>query len=224
MIPGGLGANLARLTLSVFGEIMKSLYLRSSMALACALSLAACGGGGGNLQLGGSVIGLTKGDVVLQNNGGAPMTVSAPARSFVFPELIGTDTGYDVTIKGAPTHAVCTVTNGKGKSGAFSINSVVVSCTTFSYELRGTVVGLRSDGGGLTLANGSEQKEVDAGATTFTMSKFAPDGTYISGKVADGAPFGVTVLRQPGNQTCSVENGVGTMGSAPKTDVKITCV
>ena len=67
---------------------MKSLTLRSSVALACALTLAACGGGGGNLLLSGNVYGLTRDGLVLQNNGGAPYVISPSMGTFAFPTLL----------------------------------------------------------------------------------------------------------------------------------------
>ena len=199
---------------------MKSLYLRSCVAMACALGLAACGGGSGNLLLGGSIYGLTKDGLILQNNGGPELKPAAGATSFAFPQLIGSDQSFNVTAKNPPG-AKCTVTNGSGKSGAYNVSSVIVNCVTDNYDLGGTVSGLDVDG--LVVINGSDRQTIPAGATSFTMSKFNGT-TYVSGRVNDGAPYGVTILTQPVGRTCSVANGVGTMGSAPVTTVKITCV
>jgi hypothetical protein len=189
---------------------MKSLTLRSSVALACALSLAACGGHGGNLLLGGHIFGLTKDGLVLQNNGGTPLVIPAGQSVFSFPTLIGNDEDFNVTIQSAPASAVCTVVDGKGRSGAFNITTVQVSCITNSYALGGFISGL--DASGLVLVNGSDRLEVKAGATTFNLSK-----------VADGAPYGVTILTQPAGRTCTVQNGVGTMGAAPVANIQVNC-
>lgn len=204
---------------------MKSLTLRASVALACALSLAACGGDDGNLLLGGNIVGLTKSGLVLQNNGGAALTVAAGQTQFSFPDLIGNDEAYDVTVKTAPAGAVCTVKDGKGTSGAFNVISVLVHCITNSYDLGGTVSGL--DVNGLVLVNGAERQEVKAGATSFVFNtpRLLPNGVdSANGKVFDGSPYGVTVLTQPAGRTCSVTNGVGIMGSAAVTNVQIKCV
>lgn len=190
---------------------MKSLTLRSSVALACALSLAACGGGGGNLLLGGTVSGLTKAGLVLQNNGGAPLTIAAGQSTFAFPDLLKSDEDFNVTIQSAPTSAVCTVVNGKGRTGAFNVTTVQVNCLTNAYALGGSITGL--DVGGLVLNNGADRVTVAAGAASFSLAK-----------VADGAPYGVTVLTQPTGRTCSVQNGVGTMGAAAVSNVQVTCV
>jgi hypothetical protein len=201
---------------------MKSLTLRSSVALACALSLAGCGGGSGNLLLGGSVIGLSRDGLVLQNNGGAPLAITAGQSVFSFPALLSSDEEFNVTIQSAPASAVCSVANGKGKSGSFNITSVVVTCITNTYELGGSISGL-GNASGLVLVNGPERQEIAAGATSFTMTRKLADGSYASGKVADGAPYGVTILTQPAGRTCTVQNGVGNMGSAPVTAIQVNC-
>lgn len=201
---------------------MKSLYLRSGLVLACALGLAACGGGNENLLLGGYVFGLTKEGLVLQNNGGSPLTIAAGATSFTFPERIGSDSNFDVTIKTQPASAKCEVVNGKGKSGAYSITSVEIHCATFSYDLGGTISGL--DSAGLVLINGSARQTIPAGATSFTMTKYKADGSYDTGRVADGAPYGITVFQQPAGRTCTVANGTGTMGNTAIMNVRVTCI
>lgn len=191
---------------------MKSLILRSSVALACALSLAACGGGSGNLLLGGSVVGLTKPGLELQNKTTGPaLSVPAGSSIFSFAELLRSDEDFEVLVKTQPQGAVCTVINGKGRTGAYNVTSVVVSCVTNTYDLGGTVSGL--DVTGLVLVNGPDKVAVPAGATTVAFAK-----------VADGAPYGVTVLTQPTGRTCSVANGVGTMGSSKVTNIAVTCV
>ena len=201
---------------------MNSLYLRSCVAIACALGLAACGGSGGTLVLGGSVFGLTKDGLTLQNNGGAALAVPVGSVTFAFPDLIGIDAGYNITANNPPG-AVCTVINGSGKSGTFNPVNIAVNCVTNTYDLGGTITGL--DTSGLTLVNGADRQAIPAGATSFTLTKFDPlTGNYASGRVPDGSPYGITVLTQPAGHTCSVANGVGTMGSAPINTVMINCI
>lgn len=203
---------------------MKSLYLRSSIALACALGLAACGGGDENLQLGGTVSGLLKDGLTIQNNGGPELAIPAGANSFVFPQLISSDSGFNVTTKNLPASTTCDIVNGSGKTGSYSVYSVEIRCLTKSYDLGGTVSGLDSDG--LVLINGSAQQIIPAGATTFKMTKYdAKDPkVVVGGQVPDGQPYGITVLAQPAGRTCTVANGSGFMGSGPQTNVAVTCI
>jgi hypothetical protein len=191
---------------------MKSSTLRTGVALACAATLAACGGGNENLALGGQVYGLTKSGLVLENlNNKATVTVPAGSSTFIFEQLISSDENFEVVIKTQPSGAVCKLNNAKGKSGSYSIYSIEVVCVTNTYNVGGTVSGLRTSG--LVLVNGSTRVDVAANATSFTLPV----------KVADGSPYGVTILTQPTGQVCSIANGVGTMSSADINNLAITC-
>lgn len=210
---------------------MKKLYLRSGVLLACALSLASCGGGSGSLQLGGTAFGITRAGLTLQNNGGTPLAVDA-AGSFVFPDLVAPDAKFHVTIATPPAAATCSITGGDGQMGAYSIYTVYVYCSTFRYDLGGTISGLGAANTGLVLVNGADRQTIAGGATTFNMTLLDSAGKQITdpltgkpaGQVADSSPYGITVLTQPAGKTCSVVNGVGVMGSAAITSVKVNCI
>jgi hypothetical protein len=202
---------------------MKSLTLRSCLALACALGLAGCGGGSGTLQLGGTVQGLNKDGLILSNNGGTGLTVTNPSGvnvNFAFPDLIGVDTAFDVEVAHQPDGAFCTPFYNKGKTGAYSVVSIVISCATYRHNLTGTVSGLASDG--LIVVNGADSMAISAGATSFSMTKGAPPAV-VTGTVADGDKYGLTVLHQPATGTCQILNGVGQMGANDVTNIQIIC-
>ena len=179
---------------------MKSSILRTGLALACAVSLASCGGGNtGTLYLAGSVSGVTQDGLVLQNNGGNDLVVPAGATSFQFKDLVPTDSVFNVTVKSSPPNvqSACTASNNTGNTGLYSVTSVVITCIIKTHLLGGTVNGLTAEG--LVLINGSDRVTVPANATTFAM---AP--------VSESYPYGITVFQQPTGLTCSVANGVGT--------------
>ena len=192
---------------------MKSSYLRAGAALACALALSACGGGDGDRVIGGSFSGVTKAGLVLQNNGGSDLEVlptNTGTGEFYFRDMVETDSDYNVTAKSFPTNAeTCTITGGKGKV-AIDILTIHVACTIRQHELKGTVTGLT--GNNLVLVNGSDRVALAPGATSFSMAK-----------VNEDAPYGVAILTQPDNQTCTVANGTGTVGQADITNVTVTC-
>ena len=145
---------------------MKSLFQRSMLALACAATLAACGGSDDNVLLGGSVSGLSKTGLVLKN-GNATLAVASGSTSFAFADRIGADSSYDVDIQTQPTGAVCTLANDAGKSSTANVTTVVVTCVTNSYKLGGTISGLGA-GETLTLRNSPEDLTGQAnGAFTF---------------------------------------------------------
>src|SRR4051812_28992161 len=120
---------------------MKNLTLRSCVVAACAFALAACGSGSSNLILGGSIIGLTKTGLSLQNGNGTPLVIEASQTAFSFPQLLTSDEAFEVKIASQPTGAKCSVSNGKGSTGSFNITSVLVTCVTNTYNLGGTITG-----------------------------------------------------------------------------------
>lgn len=194
---------------------MKSSYLRAGAALACALTLSACGGSDGNMVISGGFSGVTKPGLILTNNGGSDLVVpptNTGTGQFYFPDLADTDDKYDVKVKGnsIPSNAAkCEVFNGSGRV-VYDVTNIAVICTLKQHELKGTVTGLT--GANLVLVNGSDRVAVPAGATSFSMAKINED-----------APYGIAVLTQPDNQTCTVANGTGTMGANDVTNVAVTC-
>lgn len=199
---------------------MNKLFSRTSAALACALSLAACGGDDGNLQLGGSISGVTKTGLTLTNNNGPELAISPGQTSFYFPEAIGSDEKYDVRVKNLPEGMVCNAVYNTGTSGAYSVNSVNFVCYNVPRTLSGKVQTLTTDG--LVLNNGRDRLNVAKGAATFSFTQTAADKT-VTGQVGDGEPFGITVLEQPKGQTCAVSNGSGIMGHVDYDLAVVTC-
>ncbi len=99
-------------------------------------------------------------------------------------------------------------------SAAGNVSSVVVTCTTNTYTVGGTVVGLAT-GATAILQNG--------GSDSLSLSS---NGSFaFATAVASGAPYAVTVATQPSTPTqlCTVTNGSGSVGSANVTGVQVTC-
>lgn len=193
---------------------MKSSYLRAGAVLACTLALSACGGGSdGELAIGGNFSGVTKTGLVLTLNGGADYAVApttSGAGTYYFPNLVETDSQYNVEVKSVPDNVEkCDVIGAKGRA-VFATNRVDVACTFKTHALGGTVSGLKNNG--LVLVNGPDRVDVAAGATTFAMAKVPQDGVY-----------GIAILQQPNGQTCTIANGTGKMGAAAVNNVAVTC-
>ncbi|MYN21087.1 hypothetical protein GTP81_30565 [Rugamonas sp. FT107W] len=204
---------------------MKSVYLRSGLALACAALLNACGGGNGNLALSGTISGLTKPDLVLINKKtGERLAIPANTSSFVFTRLAAVDEEFDIEIDTPPTGAKCTPvgTSNVGKANAYTSYQIGFTCVTNPWTLGGNVSGLRYPG--LVLANGADLVSVLPAATADAKVGF----TFPS-KVGDGSPYGVTVLSQPADpatkqtQVCSVANPTGNMPAKDYGDLVVTC-
>jgi hypothetical protein len=200
---------------------MKNQFLRTSIALACVIGLVGCGGDDANLLLRVGISGVNKDGLTIRNNGGAALAVAANSSIFDFPDLIPSDTDYNVEVVTSPSNAVCSVQNGKGKTGQFSPNNIAVVCIINMYNIKGTVTNLKNEG--LIVINGSERVTIPANAATFTLTKFGTDGKPTSGQVGDGYPYGLAIFQQPAGQSCTLTNGTGTMGAADVTNVAIAC-
>jgi len=195
------------------------------IAVVALLFLSSCGGssggsggkGGGSTTttytIGGSVSGLSGTGLVLQDNGGNNLSITANG-SFTFSTGVASGGAYSVTVGTQPASPAqtCTVTNGSGTATANVTNVQVACTTTTTYTIGGTVSGL--SGTGLVLQdNGDDNLSITAnGPFTFATA------------LASGATYAVTVSVQPSSpsQTCTVTNGTGT-ATANVTNVTVAC-
>ncbi len=204
---------------------MKSLYLRAGLAVLCGATLAGCGGGAGSMQLGGTIVGLSKQGLVL-SNGSSTATLDATLTSFTFPDLIASDASFDIQIKQQPDpkEATCdpVVQYGKGKANVYTVRQAIVTCHTTTYSLGGKVRGLV--GKGLVLANGSQTVSVLPPATAGADVVFT-----FETKVPNGSPYGVTVLAQPADDSghptaaCVVNSPAALMPTADFSQLDVSC-
>jgi hypothetical protein len=182
--------------------------LKRLSSLAAALGLAACGGG----EVGGTVTGLgPELSVTLLNNGGDSLIVSRNG-NFFFADRLDANAAYAVTVQSQPVGQSCAVANGSGSLDAegSTVDTVRVSCS-FTSGLRGTVSGLLT-GVAIVLANGNARQTLAAnGPFAFAET------------LADGTRYSVSVLTQPSNQTCSLQNEAGTFFARSFLDIIVTC-
>jgi len=94
--------------------------------------LASCGDYPGyNYTVGGTVSGMVGSGMVLQNNGGDDLSISANS-SFSFAMQLTDGAAYSITVKTQPTNPsqTCTVSNGSATVNGARVYSVVVNCVT----------------------------------------------------------------------------------------------
>src|SRR5664280_2517407 len=94
--------------------------------------LASCGDYPGyNYTVGGTVSGMVGSGMVLQNNGGDDLSISANS-SFSFATQLTDGAAYSVTVKTQPTNPsqTCTVSNGSATVNGARVYNVVVNCVT----------------------------------------------------------------------------------------------
>jgi 6-phosphogluconolactonase len=168
--------------------------------------------------VGGTASGLS-GTVVLQDNGGDDLPVSASG-AFTFATPLAQGAAYAVTVKDQPQNQTCLVENGAGTMGSADVSDVVVTCTAnpaSSFTVGGTVSGL---GGTVVLQNNAG----DDLTLTNTLAQNGNGPFTFATALAQGASYAVTVKTQPNAlQTCAVSNGVGTVGDANVTSVGVVC-
>ena len=167
-----------------------------------------------SFSIGGTVSGLVGTGLVLQNNGGNNRAISANG-AFSFSALVADGANYAVTVLTQPStpSQTCTVTSGTGTVAGASITNVAVTCGTHTFSIGGTVGGLA--GSGLVLRNNGTDNLAISAIGVFTFAT----------PIASGATYNVTVFQQPTNlnQTCTVNNGSGTVGGAHVTGVSVSC-
>jgi 6-phosphogluconolactonase (cycloisomerase 2 family) len=193
-----------------------------TLAVSCVTTPYTIGGtvtvtGGGTLGTG----------LQLKNNGGAALAVPASG-SFVFPGTVAPGATYAVTVSALPASPsqTCSVANGSGTVASANITNVIVTCTTSTFTVGGTISGLPTSNSVVLQNNASA-------ATNLTV---AANGTFtFTAPVASGGAYAVTVLTQPVQpvdafnhstapaRICDVKTGSGTVGAANVTTVVVLC-
>ena len=82
--------------------------------------------------IGGTISGLTSGSLILQNNSGNALTISANSTTFVFTTALASGVTYAVTVGTQPSGLTCSVTNGTGTIASANVTNVAVTCATTS--------------------------------------------------------------------------------------------
>lgn len=202
---------------ALIGRRLRARRCNTTLALASILSLVslltACGGYTA-VDVGGTITGLDSAGLQLAN-GASVISPEATAVSFVFPNQVDIGAAYSISVVAQPARQTCTVANGAGRAGATPVTIVSVGCVQKAYALSGKVTGLT--GSNLILTNGSDRLTIAGGDASGNAVFTFPT------PVADGAAYGVAVLAQPSNQTCTVVNGTAFMGSAAVNSVEVNC-
>jgi len=169
----------------------------------CSRDGSSSGGGGGSparSTVGGSVSGLTASGLVLRNNGGDDLSISANG-SFTFATALANGSAYSVTVQTQPNGQNCSVSNGAGTVSGANVTNVAVACRALqvvfhsSRKLDGSdaantnptpnIWRVDADGTGLTpLTNAT------ASGAGSLVPQWSPDGSKIvfhSSRKLDGS-------------------------------------
>ena len=170
--------------------------------------------------IGGTATGFTgpyAGTVVLQNNGGDDLSITADG-PFVFPTQVAKGASYDVTILSSPAEQHCVLNNGSGIVENVEITTLELICTDnpsgIGRAIGGTASGFTSSFAGPVVLqnNGGDDISISTNGT-FTFPTV----------VLDGNTYDVKVHSKPDSVNCSLINGSGTVSSADITNIKLIC-
>ena len=169
--------------------------------------------------IGGTLSGLANGaSVILQNNGGDALTLTANGPFTFKTAVTGPTDAYAVTVNTQPAtpNQICTVANGSGTATA-NVTNVAVTCV-LSYTIGGTITGLVGSGMVLQDSATLEQMKISPtnGNQAFTFTQLVPTGTA----------YTVSVQTEPSNpvQTCVVTPSTASgTATANVTTVVVTC-
>jgi hypothetical protein len=166
---------------------------RACLPLALLLGLGGCGGGGGGTPsatvptyttVGGNVFGLVGSGLVLRNDAGESLPVTA-AGNFSFANRYSIGANYAVSVSSQPSNPsqTCEVFQGAGRVDSNSADTVAVDCVTIT---RGTFTGVDY---GTSGEDGSYGVTPFDGAGHFTRTSIENTaGTVVSG-VSNGGSY-----------------------------------
>lgn len=208
---------------------MKFSYVSALVALTLASALTACGGKA-QYTVQGSISGLTTTGLEI-SNGGEVLKPAASATSFAFSKQIDYGAEYNIVVDKSPDYYTCAVSGGKGTAGYTVSIAAAIACQPIAYGLTGEYEGLVSvesaipTGGTVaepvantvTLINGSTGGSVQVSSATGTS------GTFTLPSLPNGGVYSVSVLTQPKNLTCTLQNAVGVIRGAGVSNLKLVC-
>ena len=168
--------------------------------------------------IGGTVEGLLGSGLVLQNNLGDSLNVSANG-PFVFATPLAAGTTYAVSVLSPPIspYQDCAIANGAGTTGANDVLNVAITCKSNpnpTHTIGGSVSGLVS-GTTITLLNNGRDAATISANGAFTFATPIPSGSTYS-VTASGAA-------SQQSQACAISNAAGTVAAANITNVSVVC-
>lgn len=190
----------------------------SSSGSSTSSSSGSSSGGGTSYTVSATVSGLNSSGLDLQLNGANDLKVGANG-TVTFSPTLTTGASYAVTVATQPAGETCTVTNGTGTIASSNVTNPTVSCapnSTAQYTVSVSITGLASSTTLVLKINGGSQLAVTSNGTSTFSTQFGTGETFAVAVGSQPAP--------PPQQTCTVANGSGTIGTANVTNVTVACI
>jgi hypothetical protein len=178
------------------------------------------GPGPGPYTVGGTLTFVAGTGLVLRNappdgeaDAGETIAIASGMASFAFPTRLPTGASYDVSVDQQPSmpNQTCVVNGGAGQVNGGPVTSIAIVCTTTTYMLGGTVMGLGSATGLVLLGPNHDSLPISG------------DGPFsFPSAISDGSSYDVTVDQQPFGLTCQIANGAGAI-QGMDAQIAVTC-
>ena len=167
-------------------------------------------------SVGGSINGLN-GTLVIQNNGGDNLTISANG-GFTFSTPLPATSSYVITVLTQPVAPLqtCTVANNSGIISASNITNVSITCVTKTYSVGGSISGLAT-GEQLILTN-------NGGGFIAIVGTGAATELFVFATQNDGSTYNVLTYSSPAGKTCTASMNTGIVSGANVTNVAVSCI
>ena len=168
-------------------------------------------------SVGGTISGLS-GSVILQNNSGDNLTLTANG-SYTFVTPVAYGSPYTVTVLTQPTgNQTCSIANStaSGTMAAANVTNVTITCATSRYQVGGTVSGFNTS----NLGPITSLKLQNNGGDELTIT--TNNSFHFNTAVLYGNSYNVTVSQLPTGQGCSVSAGSGIVQGIVNT-VLVSC-
>ena len=161
---------------------MRNRFFLPLLFILSSLILSACGGGSSSTStttytIGGTISGLTSGSVVLQNNGGDALTISANSTTFTFATGLANSATYAVTVGTQPSGLTCSASNSTGTVASTNVTNVAISCApSWTGTKQLGVAGKMTSG--FSVATDASGNVYVAGYTTGGLDGNTSTGTF----------------------------------------------
>jgi len=166
-------------------------------------------------MIGGTTSGLVLGNSVTLFKDSENLVIYSNG-AFVFEDLVSDGSSYSITVDSQPTtpNQTCDMVNPSGTISGSDVMDVEVNCTTNTYIIGGSVIGLQA-GNNLVLQNnnGDDLLVSEAGIFDFVTT------------IEDEQAYNVSILSQPSDpiQTCTLSNSAGLVSGDHITSVELNC-
>jgi hypothetical protein len=135
-------------------------------------------------SIGGTVSGLS-GKVILRDNGGDDLSVSANG-SFTFKTHLASGAAYAVTVETNPTGQACTVANGSGTVASANVTNVAVTCAASSASPASASDNFNRANGGL----GTSWAAITDGGLSISAQQVVGNAGAVAGDIRVGEVYG----------------------------------